>query len=70
MLMKDGTVVPKPLADALAVDTIALKVFMDMSPTYQKLCIAQITRSEESSMRKRVEAAIENIHRYGKNKGN
>lgn len=66
MLMKNGQVVPQPLTDALAVDTYALRVFMEMSETYQQLYVNQLRRHDYGdSMRIRLGKTIEDIRKYG-----
>lgn len=68
MLMKDGTLVPKPLTEALEEDIQALRTFINMSQTYQILCVRHITRSNRMSMRGRIEKAMEEIRKYGEGK--
>lgn len=70
MLMKDGTAVPKILLQSLEKDVYALKVFISMSETYQKLFVMQITNPQKGdSMRERVQRTIDDIHKYGKSNG-
>lgn len=70
MLMKDGTTVPIVLMQALENDMDALKIFMNVSETYQKLFVMQITRPNmDLSMKKRVAKTIDDIKRYGHDNG-
>lgn len=70
MLMKNGKSVPQPLLQSLEKDIYALKTFMAMSETYQKLFVMQITHPQtDEPMSKRVEKTIEDIHKYGKANG-
>lgn len=64
MVMKDGTVVPEPLVEALANEISMLKKFMGMSVFYQRQCVKRMTLSKEASMKKRVDAAMEEIRNY------
>lgn len=66
MLMRDGTLVPKILLQSLEKDSYALRVFISMSETYQKLFVMQVTNPQKGdSMRERVEQTIKDIHKYG-----
>lgn len=66
MLMKDGTSVPQILLQSLEKDVYALKVFMSMSETYQKLFVLQISDPQKgNSMRERVQQTIDDIRKYG-----
>lgn len=70
MIMKDGSPVPKLLLQSLEKDIYALKVFMAMSETYQKLFVMQITNPQSGdSMRDRIERTIRDIYNYGSMNG-
>lgn len=66
MLLKDGKPAPQMLVEALEKDIYALKVFMAMSETFQKLYVNQIKNAQfGDSMRERVERTIRDIYKYG-----
>lgn len=70
MLMRDGTRVPKVLLQSLEKDIYAVKVFISMSETYQKLFVMQIRNLQKGdSMRERIEQTIKDIHKYGELNG-
>lgn len=65
MLTRNRKIIPQMFLESLEKDTCALKAFMSMNDTHQKLYITQVKDPKfGDSMRERVERAIQDIHKY------